>query len=378
MAQNLFGIGFDDATTQFYEMIGSPSSVDETGRATKATGLFAEQEILQGQLEDIQKEMAYSSDSQVAELESKRQGLINEFTDKVATMVNKYMQLYTNGGLPDWMRRKVITLLNIGTTINSFESGSYQAEAANQAGLNDYSAGLQRYVATGLPSGPTIESFARDESGDMEGSIELRAALNRYYGSPRQATADFNTAVERAGLSDIRSEFREQINAIYDAADENNTAPDYDAIEKLQLQYLQAVDAVLVPILNEYGIAVLNNNDFLDEVRRYVNGMVPSDDWRQSVENNRYYLSSRQFPMAEADVQEWLIDRYSSSMRERSIESDQEVVDRLSDIRSDIDAGRMGAAESKIRSLLEGMQVADFYISPEDLNTLYEYQSMLN
>lgn len=379
LAQDLFGIGFDNATAQFMEMIGSASSTDpQTGRQTKATGLFAEQEKVEQQVEAIEKQIAYASDERKEALEAQKEKIISDFTNKVASLTNKYMQLYSFGGLEEWQKNKIISVLNLGGVLDAATEGSYQSLANSEAGLNNYSLALQRYVDAGLPAGPSLSSLAVDEDGGVKGSIALRAALNRFYGAPRQAAADFQTALENSNLADIRSEFYDTISAIYDTAEKNKVDPDYDLIERIQARYLQAVDAILVPIINEYGLSILNNNDFVDEVRRYVNGMIPSNDWRRSSTNAKRYLSSKQFPLAAVDVKEWLTTRYASEMKDRGLDSDQVVIDRLQEIKSDIDSGKDGAALGKINSLLQGMRSADFYISQDDLRTLYEYKNMVN
>lgn len=371
LARDLFGIGFDDATTQFMRLVGHPSEIDpDTGKETKATGLFAESEDLAKKIEKIEDDIIFASEDQKAELEKKKQDLINDFTQRVANMTNKYMQLYTiTGGLEDWKKKKIVQILTLGQSISSGDSLTYQYNEANQAGLDERGLALQRYVDAGLPAQADQYSFAD--------SIDLQAAVNRFYGTNKQATQDFKNAVEQSGMKDVKDEFYSVINQIYDAAEEQNKQPDYDLIERIQARYLQMMDSALIPLINQYGINVLNNNDFIDAVRRQVNGMIPSDDWRQSAKNAKRFLSTKEFPTATVDVKKWLKSRYSSGMRDRGLDSDPEVTERIESIRADIDAGRMAAAAGKIEDLKKGVNKANFYISSKDLMTLNDLQNMV-
>ena len=137
------------------------------------------------------------------------------------------------------------------------------------------------------------------------------------------------------------------------------------------------MDAALIPVINQYGIGILNNTDFIDTVRKQVSGMIPSDDWKQSAKNAKRYLSSKEFPTTTVDVKKWLQKRYTSEMVDRGLASDQEVTDRLESIRADIDAGRYGSAKGKIEDLKTGVQKANFYISSKDLQTLNELYNMV-
>lgn len=373
LARDLFGVGFDNVKFEFMNLVGNPSEIDPvTGKETAATGLFAENEKLQKQIENINAQIAYSSEDKKAELESQKQDLITNFIERVSNLVNKYMNLYTQtGGLEEWQKEKIVKLLTLGRSSSSADSDSYQSASSSDAYLNERALAQQRYVGAGLPAGPSLEAL-----GD-NGSIELQAAINRFYGVNKQATQDFKNVVEESGMKDVKDEFYAVMQQIYDAADEQGKDPDYDLIERIQARYLQMMDAALIPLINEYGVGVLNNNDFIDAVRRQVNGMIPSDDWRQSVRNAKKFLSTKDFPTATVDVKKWLKQRYSSGMRNRNLASDPEVTERIESIRNDIDAGRMGAAAGKIEDLKSGINKANFYISSEDLMVLNQLNNMV-
>ena len=371
LARDLFGVGFDDATNQFMELVGRKSSVDpDTGKEIKATGLFAENEKLQKQIAALNEDIAYASEEEVPELEKKRQKLIDDFTSKVSNLTTKYMNLYTiTGGLEDWKKKKIVQILTLGTSSGSGSMDSYEMADVRSAGYDERGLALQRYVDAGLP--------AKSDPMSFSDSIELQAAVNRFYGTTKQATQDYKNAIEESGIKDIRDEFYNAVSKIYDYADANNIKPDYDMIEKIQARYLQSIDSVLVPIINQYGINILNNNDFIDAVRRQVNGMIPSDDWKQSTKNAKKFLSTKEFPTATVDVKKWLKNRYSSSMRDRGLDSDEEVTRLLEQIKNDIDAGRKGAAKGKIESLRNGINKSNYYISSIDFQTLTEYNNMV-
>lgn len=378
LSRDLFGMGFDNAKQQFMELVGKPSSVDEKGREIKATGLFAESEKIQKRLEAIDKEIAFATEEEKEKLLEEKEKLVEDFGQRVSNLTNKYMSLFsTTGGLEEWQRKKLIQILGMGGAVSSATEGSYQQASASQADLDEYALGRQRYVDLGLPTDPTIESLTLNENGNLQNSIELQAAIDRFYGSPKQATQDYINAIEESGIKDIRNEFYGAIQQIYDLADANGTDPDYDMIEKIQARYLQSIDSVLVPIINKYGISVLNNSDFIDAVRKQVSGMIPSDDWKQSRRNAKKFLSTKDFPTATVDVKKWLKERYTSGMRNRNIDSDPEVSQKLESIKNKIDTGQTGAARGEIDDLKKGVSKSNYYISSEDMLKLNEYANML-
>lgn len=380
LARDLFGMGFNEARDQFMKLVGDPSSVDpETGKETKATGLFAESEKIQKQLEQLDKDIAFAgSEEEKAELEEKKQKLVEDFGKRVANLTNNYMNLYSvTGGLELWKRKKLIQILAMGGSTTSAAEGSYQQATSAQADTEAYALGRQRYTELGLPSGATEEALVQKENGNLTNSIELQTAVDRFYGAPKQAAQDYKNAIEESGLNDIKNEFYDAIEKIYDTAEAQGVDPDYDMIERIQARYLQAVDAVMVPIINQYGISILNNNDFINEVRSELGGMIPSDDWKQSIRNPKKFLSKKDYPLAAVDVKKWLQDRYQSSMRNRGLDSDQVVKDRISNVEGMIDRGERGKAKGEIESIMNGVDKANFYISSTDYQRLLELYNMV-
>lgn len=372
IARDLFGMGFNAARDQFMNIVGNPYKIDENGKERKATGLFAENEDLRKKISSLDSRIATASDEEKPALEKQKQDLIDGFTERVSNLMNNYQRMFQlTGGLELWQKKRLVQVLTLGNAFSSGDSDSYQAGSMNEAYLDERGLALQRYTEMGLPGGPTEENLTG------ENSIELQAAINRFYGVNKQATQDFKNAVESSGLKDVKDEFYSVMQQIYDAADEQGKDPDYDLIERIQARYLQMVDSILVPIVNQYGVNVLNNNDFIDAVRRQVNGMIPSDDWRQSARNAKKFLSTKDFPTATVDVKKWLKNRYTSGMRDRGLDSDPQVTEMLDSIRADIDAGRTGAAKGKIDDLKKGVNKANYYISSKDLQTLYDLSNML-
>ena len=380
LSRDLFAMGFNQSKNQFMSMIGSPSKpaeLDAQGNkvkeATQATGLFKENEELKAWVDKKNTERATAKDSaEVEKIDKEIEDRINAFTEKVGNLTNRYMQLYSiTGGLEDWQKDKIIQILTLGDAWTSEDSKSYQSEEASQAYLNERGLAAQRYVQAGLPTNASIADVGEGTS------IALQAALNSFYGAPKQAATDFRNAIEESGLKDIRNEFYSVVNKIYDESEKQGKKPDYDLIERIQARYLQAVDAALIPVINQYGIGILNNTDFIDTVRKQVSGMIPTDDWKQSAKNAKRYLSSKEFPTTTVDVKKWLQKRYTSGMVDRGLDSDPEVTDRLESIRTDIDAGRYGSAKGKIEDMKKGVNKANFYISSKDLMALNELYNMV-
>ena len=372
LARDLFGMGFNAARDQFNAIVGNPNKVTEDGKEIKATGLFAENEELQRKIKALDTKIATATDDEKKEYEEQKKKLTDDFINRVSNLMNNYQRLFqVTGGLQQWQKARLVQILTLGNSYSSANDDSYQAASSNQAYLDERGLAIQRYQQIGLPSGPTQENLAGTDSFDIQ------AAVGRFYGVSKQATQDFKNAVENSGMKDVKDEFYNVMQQIYDAADEQGAKPDYDLIERIQARYLQMVDATLIPLINRYGINILNNNDFIDAVRRQVNGMIPSDDWRQSTKNVKRFLSTKEFPTATVDVKKWLKQRYSSGMRNRNLSSDPEVTERIEAIRNDIDAGRMGAAAGKIDDLRTGINKANFYISSEDLMVLNQLNNMV-
>ena len=380
-SRELFGMGFNESKNQFMAMIGNKSEPEEVDRATgkvikpekKATGLFKEAEDLKRWIDKKNTDRAVAdSEEEVAAIDKEIEDRVSEFTKRVANLTNRYMQLYSiTGGLEGWQKDKIVQLLTLGDSWTSAGSKSYQAEDSSSAYLNEKGLAAQRYVNAGLPTDVDISDLAAGTS------IKLQAALNSFYGAPKQAATDFRTAIKSAEVKKARDKFYDFISQIYDEAEKQGKDPDYDLIERVQARYLQAIDAALIPVINKYGIGILNNSDFIDAVRKQVNGMIPSDDWRQSVKNVKRFLSTKEFPTATVDVKKWLIQRYTSGIRDRGLSSDAEVTRMLQSIKEDIDAGRKGSAQGKIKSLKAGVDAANYYISSQDLQTLVKYNSMV-
>lgn len=372
LARDLFGMGFNAAKDQFNSIVGNPSKVTEDGKEVKATGLFAENEELQRKIKALDTKIATASDDEKKGYEEQKQQLTDDFINRVSNLMNNYQRLFqVTGGLEQWQKARLVQVLTLGNAYSSASDDSYQAASSNQAYLDERGLAIQRYQQIGLPSGPTQENLAGTDSFDIQ------AAVNRFYGVTKQATQEFKNAVANSGMKNVKNEFYSVMQQIYDAADEQGLEPDYDLIERIQARYLQMMDAALVPIINRYGINILNNNDFIDAVRRQVNGMIPSDDWRQSVRNAKKFLSSKDFPTTAVDVKKWLKQRYTSGMRNRNLASDPEVTEQIESIRDDIDAGRMGAAAGKIEDLKSGINKANFYISSQDLMILNQLNNMV-
>lgn len=372
IARDLFGMGFDAAKNQFMAIVGSPAKLLEDGSMSKATGLFQKNEELKKKIDALSTKIAVASDEEKPGLEEQKKKMVDDFTKEVANAMNNYQRLFSlTGGLEAWQKERLVQLLTLGDAWSSGDTSSYQAGESSTSFLSERGLAQQRYVEAGLPAGPDEKNLVGNNS------IELQAAINRFYGVAKQATQDYKNAIEESGIKDIRDEFYSAISKIYDSAEEQEKQPDYDLIEKIQARYLQSIDSVLMPIINRYGINILNNNDFIDAVRRQVNGMIPSDDWRQSAKNARRFLSTKEFPTATVDVKKWLKNRYSSGMRDRGIDSDPEVIERINSIRADIDVGRMGVAKGKIDDLKKGISKSNFYISAKDLMTLNDLNNMV-
>lgn len=379
IARDIWGHGLDAAKTQFMNLVGRPATWNEqAGKVTPASGLFLEAESIQKKVADLDKQKAFAKDEDKDNIEVEKKKVVDEFGERVGNLMDQYQQMYSlTGGIEQWQRDRLVQLLMLGQQTSTGEEGSWESQASQDAYFAERGLAQQRYQQAGLPSGPTIESLVQRPSGTFENSIDLQVAINKMYGTPKQAKQDFLNLAKVGELKDIRNRFFDALDMVWDDAEKNGTSPDYNLIERIQAQYLQSFDKILLPVMEKYGIAILNDNGFINELRSYVNGMIPSDDWRQSTRNAKKFLSSKEFPTSTVDVEKWLKQRYASSMRDRGLDSDQWVKDQLESIRSDIDSGDHGRASGKIATLNTNIGNSRYYISPADLKLLVSFKNMV-
>ena len=364
VAKTLTGeTSYDAATTKFYELVDS---------------LENQKEDLKNSLSDMDKKIREAeSDSDKQSLQEERQKLIDEYVQKVGNSVDKYSQMFEiTGGITQKRKNQLIALLNLGTdeATGRGEYGSYYADEASDADRQEYYDALQRYEDLGIedPTPPILPY--RDANGEWQltdKSIAIQNAINRQYGAPKQMQYDVEQAINREdgngrNLWDIRNEFKDQIDAIYDEADAKGTKPDYDKIAELQYQFLDYFDQAMEPVINQYSEFVFTNNDVVDDLRSLLNNMIPTETYQKD-KSGRF----RSMPMMDVDLWKWLQNHYGIGYGNTSgMPSDDEVNSAVNRINDALSKGQMAQAKALAQRINRRIGNGNLYANSNDMNTI--------
>lgn len=352
---------YTDADNKFYDAIESAEK---------------QKEKLKKQLNDLDYQANNASDEKKAELQRKRQELIDEYTNTISEIFTKYGQMYEyTGGITQERKKKIINLLNLGTeeSTGRGEFGSLAAEQMSDAQRQEYYDALARYEQTGLedPAGPIMPY--RTSSGEWKTttpSIAIQNAINRSYGAPEEMAYEVKQAIstERNGVSlwDVRNDYRQQISALYDQAEKHGTDPDYDAIADLQYEFLEEFDNYMKPVIDKYGEFVMNNYEVVDELRGLLSGMIPTETYQKDK-----YGRFRSMPLMEIDLQEWLQKHYGIGQGNLSgMPSGKEVSDAVNRINEAVRNGQLAQAKALAQRINNRIGRGEAYASGSDMDAI--------
>ena len=352
---------YTDADNKFYDAIDSAEK---------------QKEKLKKQLSDLDYQANNASDEKKAELQQKRQELIDEYTNTISEIFTKYGQMYEyTGGITQERKKKIIQLLNLGTdeSTGRGEFGSLAAEQMSDAQRQEYYDALARYEQTGLedPTGPIMPY--RTSSGEWKTttqSIAIQNAINRSYGAPEEMAYEVKQAIstERNGISlwDIRNDYKQQISALYDKANAEGTTPDYDAIADLQYEFLEEFDNYMQPVIDKYGEFVMNNYEVVDELRGLLSGMIPTETYQKDK-----YGRFRSMPLMEVDLQEWLQKHYGIGQGSLSgMPSSEEVSNAVNRINEAVRSGRLAQAKALAQRINNRIGRGEVYASGSDMDVI--------
>lgn len=352
---------YTDADNKFYDAIDSAEK---------------QKEKLKKQLSDLDYQANNASDEKKAELQQKRQELIDEYAQNVGEIFTKWGQMYEyTGGITQKRKKKIIKLLNLGTEepTGRGEFGSLAAEQMSDSQRQEYYDALARYEQTGLedPTGPIMPY--RTSSGEWKTttpSIAIQNAINRSYGAPEEMAYEVKQAIstEHDGISlwDIRNDYKQQISALYDQAEAQGTDPDYDAIADLQYEFLKEFDNYMKPVIDKYGEFVMNNYEVVDELRGLLSGMIPTETYQKDK-----YGRFRSMPLMEVDLQEWLQKRYGIGQGNLSgMPSSEEVSNAVNRINEAIRNGQLAQAKALAQRINNRIGRGEIYASGTDMDVI--------
>ena len=352
---------YTDADNKFYDAIDSAEK---------------QKEQLKKKLSDLDYQANNASDEKKAELQQKRQELIDEYTNTISEIFTKYGQMYEyTGGITQERKKKIIKLLNLGTeeSTGRGEFGSLAAEQMSDAQRQEYYDALQRYEQTGLedPTGPIMPY--RTSSGEWKTtapSVAIQNAINRSYGAPEEMAYEVKQAIstEHDGINlwDIRNDYKQQISALYDQAEAQGTDPDYDAIADLQYEFLKEFDNYMKPVIDKYGEFIMNNYEVVDELRGLLSGMIPTETYQKDK-----YGRFRSMPLMEVDLQEWLQKHYGIGQGNLSgMPSSEEVSDAVNRINEAVRNGQLAQAKALAQRINNRIGRGEIYASGSDMDVI--------
>ena len=352
---------YTDADNKFYDAIDSAEK---------------QKEQLKKKLSDLDYQANNASDEKKAELQQKRQELIDEYAQNVGEIFTKWGKMYEyTGGITQERKKKIIKLLNLGTeeSTGRGEFGSLAGEQMSDAQRQEYYDALERYEQTGLedPTGPIMPY--RTSSGEWKTttpSIAIQNAINRSYGAPEEMAYEVKQAIstehDGVNLWDVRNDYKQQISALYDQAEAQGTDPDYDAIADLQYEFLKEFDNYMQPVIDKYGEFIMNNYEVVDELRGLLSGMIPTETYQKDK-----YGRFRSMPLMEVDLQEWLQKHYGIGQGNLSgMPSSEEVSDAVNRINEAIRNGQLAQAKALAQRINNRIGRGEVYASGSDMDAI--------
>ena len=352
---------YTDADNKFYDAIDSAEK---------------QKEQLKKKLSDLDYQANNASDEKKAELQQKRQELIDEYAQNVGEIFTKWGKMYEyTGGITQERKKKIIKLLNLGTEepTGRGEFGSLAGEQMSDSQRQEYYDALARYEQTGLedPTGPIMPY--RTSSGEWKTttpSIAIQNAINRSYGAPEEMAYEVKQAIstEHDGVSlwDIRNDYKQQISALYDQAEAQGTDPDYDAIADLQYEFLKEFDNYMQPVIDKYGEFIMNNYEVVDELRGLLSGMIPTETYQKDK-----YGRFRSMPLMEVDLEKWLQKHYGIGQGNLSgMPSNEEVSNAVNRINEAVRNGQLAQAKALAQRINNRIGRGEIYASGSDMDAI--------
>lgn len=354
------------ATTDYYAMIDR---------------LNEDKESLQSRLARLDRTSTGDEDVSTgdAATNDKRQKLIDEYGQKVADSVNRFGDYYQRvGGLKPYQVDSVINLLNLGPDGGVFDAGTYQAEdlatvrneARNDARRRAQDLGLQSAAARDL-YGRTTEVDGEDITDYYNTTLPNGIFRNRVYGAPKQIAYEFSevTKADRKkgipSLYDLKSQYDDRVSKLYEEAKGLKGAAataKYKEISDVQEAYMNEVfDVRIRPLIEKYGAEVLRNSSVAKEITQYVE--VPGDFTPFASKKKQPYLTDDTFA--------FLKDRYGvGNLNQQNLQNDAQAERYLTQINSDLQAGRSAAANFKLSELDRKIKEGQVLVNAETMDQI--------
>jgi len=288
---------------------------------------------------------SYDSD-QIAEAKNTMNQDLNELYTQLQRFVDAYEK--KNGTITPTLTKQVINTLNTGRKVLGDT-----ADDAEQRSLEDYAEALERYSMLGMSpvgtyTGPTVDN--PDKEVKYQGSPQWRAAVSGYYDSDEEAVAVLKEADKV--LAPIREKLQDSLSKAYDTA---NKTGKYDAVTKIQKQYLKEFDNVVSPIIAAYGNSILKSTKVADQLRDMLStgsnkksaNLIPSEQYAKN-KWGRYQSMEKE----SVDVGKWAQERFSDKLyTNQTVMSNSTAAEDLAEIKRLIRRGQNDRARARALQL---------------------------
>lgn len=290
----------------------------------------------------------------------KRERDIEELTNDVQRLVDAYTE--AGNALSDKQISSLMYLFDFHEGDEDTWDSQVARERYVEAGLPDYDPGHQ--VAEEKEKDDGTKEIT--EPNYFERSLVYQNAAQGYYGRSREA----GKAIKEV-LTDFKPTYKSYKERVQDLNDKMFAAKKgsserkkySEELEKVQNEYLEKLYTALDPIIRKYGTGTLSDSTALEELRTYMNNMIPYSTIKEYKLN---FPSGNDVVYGQLDT--WIKKRWGTAAPTNP--SDKEVSDAIWRAKTLKDNGRVGAAKSIIRETLDRIGRGSLSARDEDVQEL--------
>ena len=318
-------------------------------------------EIIDAYEEAIRKSYSTSDDT---EAKNTMNSQLGELYTQLSNFVDAYQK--KSGTITPAMTKQVIGILNTYRK----NTNAQQEDAASDESMEGYNTALERYSGLGLPevgtySGPT--SYTPDKEVTYQGSPQWRAAKSGYYNVDDEVV-NVLKLVDKNTLEPLRKEIKDAVSDAY-------AKKDWDALGRIQKQYLKEFDNAVGPVIAAYGNSVLNKGAVENQLETMLSSggnsgnLIPSEQYAKNK-----YGKYQSMEYESVDVGKWAKKRFSGdTFTKPTVTSGSTAASDLAEIKKLIRRGSNDSARVKALQLKVRVDNQQRYLSRDDYKWLTEY-----
>ena len=228
------------------------------------------------------------------ELLAERQNLVNEYQNKVGTIVERLDSVY-HGTFDSGKFAAVIQLLNFNTDAPYQSATQYASDLASSLYFEGRDAAIQTMYDLGIDGVHDTSIFgylAKDKDGNVvmkyNSPIAILDMANTWQNQKDYHLANVKALVSQNNLWDKKDSVDAQIDAIYSKSKLSDA--DYDAIDAIYVNWNAEVMSALAPYVNEMTPeAAINNN----QVIQYLSSLIEVPGEYKKDRNGKYVTNSK-------------------------------------------------------------------------------------